>query len=154
MNPPDAAPNADAEAGGASSGTGAMDAMATAEATAPGGGASIPCGQTSCAAPASFCCVVPADEAGAQSNACSANVTDCLGQGGTSVLCSSSTQCASGQTCCGVHSSDSSYADVACRPTCSLSTEVVFCNPSAASDCPQGMMCQESSILTGMYVCV
>lgn len=79
----------------------------------------------------------------------------------TRIECQGPVHCAASETCCGELRSAFAqgqqiffYESVTCQQACAGNQEVPLCDPTAATPCPLGGNCQQSSLLpTGYFVC-
>jgi hypothetical protein len=117
------------------------------------------CGSnTTCAAMQQICCVTPDPlMINPPTYQCmgTSSATDCADNSGVPVSCGGAEDCP-GQICCGTRSSaDAEYDHVRCATSCSGTYDVQFCDaPPAPDECTgQGLMCQESTLVPGYYVC-
>lgn len=101
-----------------------------------------------------ICCITGDPNAGTQTDTCQHSGQSCSG---TVVRCASSADCPQNQVCCGQKDSTMMmYQEVACRPSCTGTGQVTFCDPAAqTSDCtdPNAPNCVQSTLLPGYNVC-
>jgi hypothetical protein len=123
--------------------------------TGGGGAGTVFCGNDTCTTPQQYCCVTGAGQGSTPSYSCKMGQASCGSTAGpgTPVHCDKTADCPSGDVCCG-SDYNGYYADVSCQTSCTGTgfTPVQFCD-SSGSDCPQGMTCQMSGVLTGYWVC-
>ena len=120
-------------------------------------------GSISCFTASSLCCATQ-ENGGFQFTTtydCVNTPNACGSDSGTTtsalITCHSAKDCP-GQYCCGNY--DGLYHSVTCSPTCpddsdgGNPTHVTFCSgPDASNECPPGLTCSESTLLTGFYRC-